>query len=68
MKQWDKINWSAMNRCVRKIEVDLRQWWPEQDALKEKGVATPSTQAERATAQALMVWADDGGSLVQPFA
>jgi len=61
MKQWNKINWPAMNRGVRKIEVDLQQWWPAQGDLKEKGAAAPVIQADRVTAQALMVWCDDGG-------
>jgi hypothetical protein len=35
--------------------------WKEQGALKEKGAAAHITQADHATARALMVWSDDGG-------
>ena len=63
MKSWNKINWPALNRRTSKIEVDLRQWWSEQGDLKEKGATAPVTQADCTTAQALMVWGDDGGSV-----
>ena len=63
MKQWNKINWPALNRRAREIEADLWRWSPERGNLKEKGAAAPIiTQADRAIAQALMVWSDDGGS------
>jgi hypothetical protein len=61
MEQWNKINWPALNRRAREIEVDLWRWSPERGNLKEIGPAAPTTQADRATARALMVWSDDGG-------
>jgi hypothetical protein len=61
MEQWKKINWPALNRRAREIEADLWRWSPEQGDLKEKGAPAPITQADRTTAQALMVWSDDGG-------
>jgi len=62
MKQWNKINWPAMYRRARKIEADLQQKRTERDDFKEKGTTAPGTQTDRTTAQALMVWVDDGGS------
>jgi hypothetical protein len=62
MRLWNRINSPARNRRTRKIEADFRRWSPEQDDFTEKGPATPSTPSDRATAQALMVWSDDGGS------
>jgi len=62
MKQWNKINWPAINRRIREIEANLQQERPERDDFKEKGLTVPGTQTDRATAQALLVWADDGGS------
>jgi DNA-binding IclR family transcriptional regulator len=62
MKQWDKINWPALNRRAVEIEAELWQWSLAQRDPKEKGVAAPITQADRATLRALMVWCDDGGS------
>lgn len=61
MKQWEKINWPALNRRAREIEAELWQWSLGQHDFKKKGVAAPPTQADHATTQALMVWADDGG-------
>ena len=62
MKQWNKINWSAINRRIREIEANLQQERPERDEFKEKGTTTASMQTDHTTAQALMVWVDDGGS------
>ena len=61
MEQWNKINWPALNRRAREIEVDLRPGSPEPDALKEPEALKPITPADRATTYALMVWSDDGG-------
>ena len=61
MKQWNKINWPAMNRRSRKIGVDLQQRRPERSDFKEKGTTAPSTQTDRTNVLALMVWSDDGG-------
>ena len=61
MKQWGKINWPARNRRTRKIEADFRRWSPELDDFKEEGTTVSITPSDRATAQALMVWSDDGG-------
>jgi hypothetical protein len=62
MKPWNKINWPALNRRAYEIEAEL---WPRflaQRDLKEKGMAAPPiTQTDHVTAQALMVWCDDGG-------
>jgi len=62
MKQWGKINWPARNRRTRKIEADFRRWSPELDDFKEEGTTVSITPTDRAAAQALMVWSDDGGS------
>jgi hypothetical protein len=62
MRIWNKINWPARNRRVRENEGDFRRWSPEQGDFSEKGPATPNTPSDRATAKALMVWSDDGGS------
>lgn len=65
MQPWDKINWLAVKaRHALKLKIEDNFWrgWPEQDALKEKGAAAPSTQADRVTTHALMVWSDDGGT------
>jgi len=62
MRLWKKTNWPARNRRVREIEADFRRWSPEQGDFTEKDPATPSAPSDRATAQALMVWSDDGGS------
>lgn len=61
MKQWDNINWPALNRRAREIETELWRWSLAQRDGKEKSVAAPSTQADHATILALMVWCDDGG-------
>ena len=45
MKQWDKINWPALNRRAREIEAELWQWSLAQHDLKENSVAAPITQA-----------------------
>ena len=63
MKQWYEINWPALNRRAREIEADLWRWSPEPGDLKKKAAAVLITQADRATARALMVWADDGGPI-----
>jgi len=60
MKQWDNINWPALNRRAREIEAELWRWSLAQRDPKEKGVVA-STQADYATTRALMVWCDDGG-------
>ena len=62
MRQWNKINWSAINRRIREIEADLQQERPERDDFKEKGTTAVSMQTDHTTARALMVWVDDGGS------
>ena len=62
MKQWAKINWPVMNRRARKIEADLWRWLPQSDTLKKPDVPAARPQTDRTTAQALMVWSDDGGS------
>ena len=61
MKQWDKINWPALNRRAREIEAELWQWSLAQHDLKENSEAAPITEADHATTLALMVWSDDGG-------
>ncbi len=61
MKQWDKINWTALNRRAREIEAELWPWSLWQHHLKEKDVAAPITQVDHTTTHALMVWSDDGG-------
>ena len=62
MKQWNKINWSAINRRIREIEANLQQERPERDDFKAKSTTSVSMQTDHTTAQALMVWVDDGGS------
>lgn len=61
MRQWNKINWPAINHRIREIEAELQQERPERDDFKEKGTTAVSTQTDRITIQALMVWVDDGG-------
>ena len=61
MQQWNKVNWPALNRRAREIEADFWRWSPERGNLKEIDPAALITQADRATAYALMVWSDDGG-------
>jgi hypothetical protein len=61
MKQWNKINWPALERRGREIEADLQLWLAERDALKESGATAPNTQLDCAIQFALMVWSDDGG-------
>jgi hypothetical protein len=63
MKQWNKINWPALNSRAYEIEAELWPCFLAQHNLKEKSVAaSPITQADQVTAKALMVWCDDGGS------
>jgi len=62
MRLWSKINWPALNRRACEIEDDLWRWSPGQDNFTEKDPATAIIPTHRATAQALMVWCDDGGS------
>ena len=59
MKQWNKINWPALNRRAREIEAELWRLSPAQHDPKEKSVAASITQTDYA--RALMVWCDDGG-------
>ncbi len=61
MKPWNKINWPALNRRAYEIEADFRRGTLAQHDLTKKDVAPPTTQADHVTAQALMVWCDDGG-------
>lgn len=61
MKQWDKINWPALNRRASEIEASFWRWSPVQDNLKENGLAAPVTLVDPAIIRALMVWCDDGG-------
>ena len=61
MKQWNKINWPALNRRAREIEAELWRLSPVKHNLNEKSVAAPVTQTDSATTRALMVWCDDGG-------
>jgi hypothetical protein len=63
MAQWNKINWPALNRRAREIEADLWRGSPKQGDFTEKDPAAPIIPTDRATAQALMVWSDDGGSI-----
>lgn len=53
--------WPVLNRRAREIETDLWRSPPKQGDFTEKGSGIPITPGDRATAQALMVWSDDGG-------
>jgi len=61
MKQWNKINWPALNRRAREIEAELWRLSPAKHAIKEKSAAAPVAQLDYATIRALIVWCNDGG-------
>lgn len=44
--------------------VDFERWLKEKQALKKQAAEKQITNTSRDIAQALMVWADDGGALV----
>jgi nucleotide-binding universal stress UspA family protein len=50
----------SLSSSVRPRRAGFWQRWPAQDAFKEKGATGPLPQAHSASAQALMVWSDDG--------
>ena len=53
---------SAQVRRSFKTKEDFLRWLREKNARQKRLAQEEITQANRATSQALMVWADDGGT------
>jgi hypothetical protein len=53
---------SAQVRRSFKTKEDFLRWLREENARQKRLAQEEITQANRATSQALMVWADDGGT------
>jgi hypothetical protein len=63
MRSVDKSNRDAAQaRQPYKTKDDFLRWLREEDARHKQVTQTEITQADYAISQALMVWADDGGS------
>lgn len=63
MRPEDKSKRKAgRSRRTYKTSDDFLRWLIKKDARREQVTQAESTQADRALSQALMIWADDGGT------